>query len=41
MRKARVDAANLKTISLNLLGIEHGRIAQVSLYAITCMQAKG
>ena len=40
MRQALVDASNPRTTSLNLLGIERGRIAQVSLNAITCMQAK-
>ena len=40
MRRAPVDASNPRTTSLNLLGIERGRIAQVSLNAITRMQAK-
>ena len=37
MRKALVDASNPRTTSLNLLGIERGRIAQVSLNVITRM----
>ena len=40
MRRAPVDASNPRTTSLNLLGIERGWIAQVSLNAITRMQAK-
>ena len=40
MRRAPVNASNPRMTSLNLLGIEHGRIAQVSLNAITRMQAK-
>ena len=40
MRRAPVDASNPRTTSLNLLGIERGCIAQVSLNAITRMQAK-
>ena len=40
MRRALVDASNPKTTSLNFLGIECGCITQVSLNAITCMQAK-
>ena len=40
MRRAPVDALNPRTTSLNLLGIEHERIAQGSLNAITRMQAK-
>ena len=40
MRRAPMDATNPNTTSLNLLGIERGCIAQVSLNAITRMQAK-
>ena len=40
MRRAPIDASNPRTTSLNLLGIECRRIAQVSLNAITRMQAK-
>ena len=40
MRRAPVDASSPKTTSLNLLGIECGHIAQVSLNAMTRMQAK-
>ena len=40
MRRAPVDASNPRMTSLNLLGIEHGRIAQVFLNAITRMEAK-
>ena len=40
MRRAPVDASNPRMTSLNLLGIECKCIAQVSLNAITCMQAK-
>ena len=40
MRRAHVDATNPKMTSLNLLGIEHRCIAQVSLNVITRMQAK-
>ena len=37
IKKAHVDASNPKMTILNLLGIECGRIAQVSLNAITHM----
>ena len=40
MRRAPIDASNPRTTSLNLLGIERGRIAQVSLNAITRMQPR-
>ena len=40
MQRAHVEASNPRTTSLNLLGIECGCIAQVSLNAITRMQAK-
>ena len=40
MRREPIDASNPKTTSLNLLGIESECIAQVSLNAITCMEAK-
>ena len=40
MRRAPIDASNPRTTSLNLLGIKHGCIAQVSLNTITPMQAK-
>ena len=40
MRRAPIDASNPRTTSLKLLGIKRGRIAQVSLNAITRMQAK-
>ena len=40
MRRAPVDASNPRTTSLNLFGIKRGHIAQVSLNAITRMQAK-
>ena len=40
MRRAPVDAANRKTTSLNLLEIEHGHIAQVSLNTIMHMQTR-
>ena len=40
MWTAPVDASNPRMTSLNLLGIECGRIAQVSLNAITHIQAK-
>ena len=40
MRRAPIDASNLRTTSLNLLGIERGCIAEVSLNVITRMQAK-
>ena len=36
MRRAPIEASNPRTTSLNLLGIERGRIAQVSLNAFTC-----
>ena len=40
MWRAPIDASNPRTTSLNLLGIKHGCIAQVSINAITLMQAK-
>ena len=40
MCKAPIGASNPRIMSLNLLGIEHGCIAQVSINVITHMQAK-